>query len=104
MKTTKKTTKKVIVPGFEKIKVDNCTSQTEKVYRFPLEVKDKWQEWADMEIPTRKELGIEDWQKGFDEWTVCGYESASSDMRLANRITLVLTLVNVAILISLVIY
>lgn len=65
--------------------------------------KDKWQEWADMEIPTRKELGMEDWQKGFDEGTVCGRESASSDMKLVNRITLVLTLVNVAIIISLVI-
>ena len=49
--------------------------------------KDKWQEWADMEIPTRKELGMH----------------RGKSMSMWDKITLVLTLVNVAILISLVI-
>lgn len=49
--------------------------------------KDKWQEWADMAIPTRKELGMH----------------RGNRMSLPDKITLVLTLVNVAILISLVI-
>lgn len=44
-----------------------------------------------------------DWQEGFDKGTVTGYESAQSDMKLANKITLVLTVVNVAILIILII-
>lgn len=39
-----------------------------------------------------------DWQEGFDKGTVTGYESAQSDMKLVNKITLVLTAVNVAIL------
>lgn len=54
-------------------------------------------------LPHDEQEGIDvpdmtQWQKGFDEGTVCGYESASSDMKLVNKITLVLTLVNVAIL------
>lgn len=68
--------------------------------------------WKELELPDSESIAeqVKDWsryshqwQTGFDEGTVCGYESASSDMKLVNRITLVLTLVNVAILISLVI-
>ena len=42
-------------------------------------------------------------QEAFDYGTVAGYESAKLDFKVINRITWVLTAVNVAILISLVI-
>ena len=43
------------------------------------------------------------WQKGFDAGTVSGYESAQSDFKRVNKITWVLTAVNVGILLTLII-
>ena len=54
---------------------------------------------ADIEVPTLRRIpSTYDCQKDFDHGTVCGYESASSDFKKVNKITWVLTAVNVAIL------
>ena len=60
-----------------------------------------------IDVPLHAKGGAWKWnfqeQDAFDEGTVCGYESAASDFKIVNRITWVLTAVNVGILISLVI-
>ena len=60
-----------------------------------------------IDVPLHARGGAWKWnfeeQDTFDKGTVVGYESAASDFKRVNRITWVLTAVNVAILISLVI-
>lgn len=53
----------------------------------------KWQEWADMEVPTRKELGVE---YGTFSWDL------TTPMSKWDKITLVLTLTNIAIVVAIV--
>lgn len=85
-KTTKRATKKVLTPGFKKIELNQEP-------QWDLSNKDHidWnKQWEELEIP---HLRGGDWKWNFEK----------KPMSLQDKITWVLTAVNVAILISLVI-